>query len=270
MSDNYESYEILFAVYPTDDGAQRAIDVVKGMQKTKAMAVIDAVTLVKHVDGEVSVKQQSLPSVKKGLGIGALIGGAVALVFPPSLLAGAAIGAGIGAGAAKIAKSAAEDPELKKAAESLDPGNSAAIVIVDGRWTPQIREAMAGYNKLAEHPLDPEAAGVLGIVKSESEEVIYGQAVTDDAASEFVVAATDNMVAGEATTAAIGEDGTVVVDRVAGAAAVDEEGNVGAIRDEVVMAADAEGNVAVGEQAVAGFAPAAGEEAITEGDKTEA
>jgi len=247
MSEKYENYEVLFAAYPTENGAAEALDALEELQKTKAIDILDAAVLVKDADGNVTVKQRSLPSVKKGLGIGALIGGVIGLVFPPALLASAAVGAGVGAGAAKLVKSAIEDPDLRAAAESLDPGTSAAIAVVDNRWVAQIQEVIAGYEKLAEHALDADAAGVLGALVGESGEVAYGQVATDTAAAEFAVATDGDVVAGTSTVAAVADDGTVVVDRAAGMAAADEEGNVAMVGDEVAVVADSAGNVAAAE-----------------------
>ncbi len=263
MSDNVQNYEIMFAVYGTEDGAAGAVQALKDMDKAKSIKIVDAATIVKDAEGNTQVKQESVPQVKKGLGVGALIGGAVGLLFPPSLIASAAIGAGIGAGTAKLAQMALEDPQLQEAADSLEPGSSAFIAIVDNTWVKQLQEVITGYDKLAEKSLDAEAAGVIGTLESDDGSVVYGSAATDDAAMNFVAATDGTTVAGQATAAAIGEDGTVVARQVEGAATVDEDGNVAAVSSDTVASIDPDGNAVVAQAVDGGVVPA---EALEAGD----
>jgi uncharacterized membrane protein len=242
MSNKYENYEIIFAAYDTEDGAAKAVEALKDLDHAKAIDIIDAATLVKDADGNATVKQESMPSVKRGLGVGALIGGAIGLIFPPSILGAAALGAGIGAGSAKLAKMALENDDLKEAADSLEPGSSAFIAVVENTWVSQLQDVIAGYENLARHTMDAEAAGVLGTLANDSEGVVYGSASSADAAVEFAVASDGETIIGSATAAAIDEDGNVVVQQIAGAGQVDAEGTVSAISDEAGASADGEGD----------------------------
>ncbi|MGI9528230.1 MAG: DUF1269 domain-containing protein [Acidimicrobiia bacterium] len=257
MSDNYENYEVMFAVYGTEDGAAGAVESLKDMDKDKVIDIVDAATLVKDADGNTTVKQESLPSVKKGLGVGALIGGAIGLVFPPSILGAAAIGAGIGAGTAKLAKMALENDDLKEAADSLEPGSSAFIAVVENKWAEQLQGAIAGYDKLAEHAMGADAAGVINAVSTDDGAAIHGTAVAADGAAVGFDAVTDGTtVAGQVTAAAVDDDGNVAVDQVVKAATVDDAGNVGAVVQETAAVVDAEGNAAVAQATDAGVIPA--------------
>lgn len=267
MSDKYENYEVMFAAYGTEDGAAGAVQTLKDMDKDKVIDIVDAATLVKDAEGNSTVKQESLPSVKKGLGVGALIGGAVGLVFPPSILATAALGAGIGAGTAKLAKMALENEDLKEAADSLEPGSSAFIAIVENTWADKLQEAISGYDKLAEHALGAEAAGVINAVETDEGAAISGSAFDADGTAVAFDAVTDGTtVAGQVTAAAVDEDGNVAVDQVVKAATVDDAGNVGAVVQETAAVVDAEGNAVVEQATEAGvIASTAGDDAALEG-----
>ena len=256
MAKSLENYEVLFAVYDTEDGAAGAVQALRDMDKAKTIDIIDAATLVKDADGNTTVKQEALPSVKKGLGVGALIGGAIGLLFPPSILGAAAIGAGVGAGSAKLAKMALENDDLKTAAESLEPGTSAFIAVVENTWVEQLQTTIAGYSRLAEHTVDAEAAGVIGTLETEDGSVVYGQAASDEGAIDFSAATDGNVVAAQASAALVGEDGEVVAEHVEGVAAVDDEGNVAMIGSDTVAAVDAEGNAAVVSAVGGGVIPA--------------
>jgi uncharacterized membrane protein len=261
MPDTLENYEIIFAVYSSEDGAAGAVDALKRMDKAKSINIIDAATLVKDAEGDTTVKQESLPSVKKGLGVGALIGGAVGLLFPPAILAAAAVGAGVGAGSAKLAKMALENDDLQESANRLEPGSSAFIAVVENTWVKQLQEVIAGYESLAGHTLDAEASGVLGTLQSESESVVYGSAASADAAMNFVAATDGTSVVGEATAATIGDDGSVVVQDVQGFVTSDDAGNVAGVASETIAAMDSEGNAVVAESVTAAT--------VTESDDSE-
>lgn len=270
MSEKFENYEIMFAVYDSVDGAAGAVDSLKAMDKSKAIDIIDAATLVKDDEGNTTVKQESLPTIKKGLGVGALIGGAIGLLFPPSILGAAAIGAGVGAGSAKLAQMALENEDLQAAAEDLEPGTSAFIAVVENTWAKQLQTAISGYQRLAEHNLDAEASGIIGAIETDQGSAIYGQASSDDAAMEFAAATDGTTIAGQASAAAIADDGTVVARQVEGVATVDEDGNVAAIGSDTVAAIDQEGNAVVAQAVDGGVVPAeALESGSDDGDSDE-
>ena len=169
----------------------------------------------------------------------------------------AALGAGLGAGTAKLAKMALENDDLKEAADSLEPGSSAFIAIVENTWAEKVQDAISGYDKLAEHALDAEAAGVINAVATDDGAEIHGTAVSADGAAVAFDAATDGTtVAGQVTAAAVDEDGNVAVDQVAQVATVDEDGNVGTVVQETAAAVDAEGNAVVAQATGAGVIPA--------------
>jgi uncharacterized membrane protein len=256
MSEKVENYEIIFAVYDTEDGAAGAVESLKAMDKSNAIDIIDAATLIKDAEGNSTVKQESLPSVKKGVRVGALIGGAVGLLFPPSILAAAALGAGVGAGGAKLAKMALENDDLKAAADKLEPGSSAFIAVVDNAWVKQLQEAISGYQDLAEHTLDAEASGVVGMLATDGEAMMYGSATSDEGAMEFAVATDGDTVAGRSTVAAFGENGSVIIDEVSGVVSADSDGNVAGITSETVAGIDGDGNAVVVQAVEAGYVPA--------------
>jgi uncharacterized membrane protein len=159
-----ESYQIMMATFPTEDGASGAMEVLKDMAKDGTIDIVDAAVLTREADGDVKVKQESLPSVKKWTKRGAIIGGVIGLIFPPSLIGGALVGAGIGAGSAKIGKEALKSDDLWEAAKDLEPGTSAFIAVVEDEWVKQVQKAAQGYSRLAEEALDADSAVSLGIV----------------------------------------------------------------------------------------------------------
>jgi hypothetical protein len=86
---------------------------------------------------------------------------------------------------------ALEDDDLKDAADSLKPGTSAFIAVVENTWVEKVDQAIAGYTKLAEHTMDAEAAGVIGELTDDSSgtTVEYGAGRGPEGAGAFVAGA---------------------------------------------------------------------------------
>lgn len=167
-----EAYKIAMATFPDEEGAGKALDTLEGMAKDGTIDVIDAAVLIRDAAGEVKVTQKSLPRVKSGATTGAIIGGVIGVIFPPSIIGAALVGAGIGAGAAKLGKMALKSPDLDAAANELEPGTSALVAVVEEVWIEQLSKAAAGYSKLAEHGLDADAVAQLGIVADDETGVV--------------------------------------------------------------------------------------------------
>ena len=64
--DKVQNYEIMFAVYGSEDGAAGAVEALKEMDKAKSIKIVDAATIVKDTEGNTHVTQASVPQVKKG------------------------------------------------------------------------------------------------------------------------------------------------------------------------------------------------------------
>ncbi len=140
------------------------------MDKAGSIEVIDAAIIAKDMEGKVTVVETAELTPKKGAGRGAIIGGVLGLIFPPSIIAGALLGGAIGALVGKFTdKGLFENTALKEAAEELPEGSSAIVAVVEDKWVQQMATAVEGYEKLASHALDAEFAADLMVV-GETEE----------------------------------------------------------------------------------------------------
>ena len=82
----------------------------------------------------------------------------VGLIFPPALLASAAVGAGIGAGAGALV-SHAQKQEIKADVEETLPVNSSGIVaIFEEQWADDIDKALANAGNVTKEEVDRDSA----------------------------------------------------------------------------------------------------------------
>ena len=130
MASNDTPLALYIAAYTDPDAAQVDWDAFKELRKDKVIQVEGLVLVSRDADGKIHEKD-NVPNVGAGAVLGAAGGLLVGLIFPPSLLAAGAVGAGIGAGAGGLV-SHHEKKEIKaEVADDLPPGSSGIIVVFD-------------------------------------------------------------------------------------------------------------------------------------------
>ena len=83
------------------------------------------------------------------------------LIFPPSLIVGAAVGGASGGIWGKIRDKGFRDEDLKAVGESLEPGTSAIIAIAEDRMIERLERGLEGYQNIARHAVSAEAAAII-------------------------------------------------------------------------------------------------------------
>jgi len=207
-----EATQIVMATFPSENGADQAVEQLKQMASDGSIEIIEAAVIKRAADGETSVEQVNLPSAKKWAGKGALIGGLVGLIFPPAIIGSALVGAGIGAGTGALAKHALANDELTEAAAELEPDTSSFMAVIDQKWAKELAVAMEGYAKLAEHTLDADTAANLEMITDEEAGVaaFSGTVMAQD--DEAVVVSSLEVVEDLETGVTAASGGTVYAD----------------------------------------------------------
>src|SRR3954451_11019266 len=166
MSDN--PIQIFIAVYGDEVMAKQSLHDFQAMNREGSIELIDAVVVVRGADGKVKFEETADPSGRKWAKRGAIAGGVVGLIFPPSLIASAVVGGGAGGIWGKIRDKGFKDEDLKSIGETMDPGTSAVIAIAEDRMIERLEKGLQGYDRIARHAVSAEAA--MAITASESEE----------------------------------------------------------------------------------------------------
>src|SRR4051795_5904253 len=129
MSDN--PIQIFIATFDNETEAKETLADFKWMDSEGSIELIDAAVIVRGADGKVRFEESADPSGKKWAKRGAIAGGVVGLIFPPAIIAGAAVGGASGGVWGKVRDKGFKDDELKEAGKSLPPGTSAIIAIAE-------------------------------------------------------------------------------------------------------------------------------------------
>ncbi len=195
-----EATQIVMATFPSENGADQAVEQLKQMASDGSIEIIEAAVIKRAADGETSVEQVNLPSAKKWAGKGALIGGLVGLIFPPTIIGSA------------LAKHALTNDELMEAAAELEPNTSSFMAVIDQKWAKELAVAMEGYAKLAEHTLDADTAANLEMITDEEAGVaaFSGTVMAQD--EEAVVVSSLEVVEDLETGVTAASGGTVYAD----------------------------------------------------------
>ena len=165
-----ETVEIFVAAYGTEEGAKTALKDFQAAQRAGSIKLIDGAVVVHTAEGKVKFEETADPSGKKWAKRGAIAGGVVGLIFPPSIIASAVVGGGAGGIWGKIRDKGFKDEDLRAIGDSLPPGSSAIIAIAEDRMLQQLEQGLAGYERIAKHAVSAEGAAVLVAEAEDSEE----------------------------------------------------------------------------------------------------
>ncbi len=153
--------EVFVATYESEDGAAQAVKDFKEAQRDGAIDLIDAAVIVHTADGKVKFDETADPSGKKWAKRGAIAGGVVGLIFPPSIILSAAVGGGAGGVWGKVRDKGFKDEDLKAIGNSLPPGSSAIIAVAEDKMVEQLERSLGGYEKIVKHLVSAEAAAAI-------------------------------------------------------------------------------------------------------------
>jgi uncharacterized membrane protein len=174
MSEN--PIQLFVAVYGDEVQAKQALKDFQTMHREGSIDLIDAAVIVHTLDGKVTFEETADPSGKRWAKRGAIAGGVVGLIFPPSIIASAIVAGGAGGIWGRIRDKGFKDEDLKDIGQSMDPGTSAIIAIAEDRVIEQLERGLEGYARIARHTMSAEAALAIAAIPDDSDE--------DEAAAE--------------------------------------------------------------------------------------
>jgi uncharacterized membrane protein len=133
--------DVVIAAFPTEDGAKTALQELDEAHKQGLISIKDAAVLRRDADNKLHVMETADKSWGRGAMIGGVGGAVVGLIAGPvgwAALGGAAIG-GL---AAKLRDGGFPDQRLREIGESLKPGSSGLVAIVEETWVIKVQDQL--------------------------------------------------------------------------------------------------------------------------------
>lgn len=129
------SINLYIVTFDNEKNARELLDDIEHATQEGIFDFIDTAVMVNEKDGKIVISETVDPSTGRGAVVGGIIGGVLGLLGGPAGAGlGAAAGAAIAGYAAKRMDLGIPDDDLRSIADSLKPGTSAAVVIINDIW----------------------------------------------------------------------------------------------------------------------------------------
>lgn len=209
--------ELIVAAFQDEHGAEEALKELKAAKKEHLIKIDDAAVIRKDAKGKVHIKETADMGGGKGAAIGGVVGAAIGILTGGVGLVLAGAGALVGGLAAKLRDSGFDDNRLKTVGDSLKPGSSAIVAVIEHKWVQELEQ------ELEEQGADVLTAAISADIAEQlaaGHDVAYSALSTEEGLTTGRVAAGEDEVQVSSTT--FTEDAVERVDAVvneAGAAA---------------------------------------------------
>jgi len=162
MSKPDRSIVVMVAVYTTEMDGDLTLATLNQLKNDGKIEVIDVAVMVREgTSGHFEIKKSGQPTARTGAKRGAMAGGVLGVIFPPSVLALGAAGAVAGAVVGHFRDHGLDSDVLKEMGDTVPPGGSAIVAVIEERWVDQFSNVARGYGELTSYALDPEVAARL-------------------------------------------------------------------------------------------------------------
>jgi uncharacterized membrane protein len=151
--------QVFIAAYASEGGASVALRKFRKTNSDTVDELIDEAAVTHTMEGRVDLDEPSDPGGRTWAKRGAIAGGLVGLIFPPSIIGAAFAGAAGGGIWGKIRDKGFKDDDLKSFGETLPPGSSAVIAVGEDRVLDDLQQGLDGYEGTVRHDLSAEATG---------------------------------------------------------------------------------------------------------------
>ncbi len=172
--------ELIVAAFQDEQGADKALKKLQQAKKQHLVGIQNAAVIRRDQKNRLHISETADWSGGKGAAVGAIVGGAIGLIFPPSVLAAGAVGAAVTGLGARLRDSGFPDEHLKEIGAALKPGTSAIVAVVEHTWVADLeRELEAQGAKTVREAIAADIAEQL----AQGREVAYTATSTGDALS---------------------------------------------------------------------------------------
>lgn len=147
-----ESVFIYVGTYTDADAAWTDYNVLKDLHAAGVVGTYDAAVVTKGADGKVHVNKDELPT-RHGAWGGAAAGALVGILFPPSLIGTALVGAAVGGVSGHLWRGMSRS-DVKELGELIDAGQAALVIVGESKLEAALEKATLRAEKHVAKALD--------------------------------------------------------------------------------------------------------------------
>ncbi len=167
---NPEAVFVYIGTYPDEASAQADYQVVKNLHWDSVIGSYDAAVVTKDDDGKVHVNKDETATRHWAWG-GAAVGALVGILFPPSIVVGAAVGAGIGGVSGHLWRGMSR-ADVKEFGDVIDAGQAALVIVGETKFEQAVHNAGLNPDKHVTKQLDVKAKDVDAAVQEAASELV--------------------------------------------------------------------------------------------------
>jgi uncharacterized membrane protein len=148
------AYTLLVADFSDTSTAWEAYEALKSVEDGRTLEIEGVIVVNRSAEGKLEVQKATDHSTKSGLKWGVVGGIALGVIFPPSILGGAAVVGSAGALAGKL-RQRHHHGELEQQLENaIPPGHSGLLALVSDPGAVKIRQALERAEAIIESAID--------------------------------------------------------------------------------------------------------------------
>ena len=160
---------IYIGTYPDEMSARDDYEIVKDLHVAGAVGTYDASVVTKDENGKVHVNKDET-STRHGAWGGAAVGAVVGILFPPSLIGSAIVGAGVGGVGGHLWKGMSR-ADVKEFGELIDTGEAALVIVGESTIEAALDKADMKAEKHVAKELDVSSKDIDQAVQEAAKEV---------------------------------------------------------------------------------------------------
>ncbi|MCW5639559.1 MAG: DUF1269 domain-containing protein [Rubrivivax sp.] len=151
-------FGLIVADFDDLDTAMQAYEELKAATDADRLDIEGVIVLRKLADGTIEAQKATDYSTRRGLTWGVVGGLVVGAIFPPSILASAALLGAAGAGIGRLRHRHNRDELARELAESIDPGHSGLVALVSDPAAIKLERAFLKANRIVDKAIDQAVA----------------------------------------------------------------------------------------------------------------
>jgi len=164
-----EAVFIYIGTYAGEAAARADYDIVKDLHAAGAVGTYDASVVTKDDSGKVHVSKDEM-ATRHGAWGGAAVGALVGILFPPSIIGTALVGAAVGGVSGHLWRGMSR-ADIKEFGEIIDAGQAALVIVGESKLQEAVDKAGLKAEKHAAKELDTSARDIDKEVQEAASEV---------------------------------------------------------------------------------------------------